>query len=290
MKLKDFINKLKHIASLPTTYYSVAGGDWAKWNGSSWNFDCVILVKAILWGWCENKNHSHGGANYLSNGVADDTADGLINRCSNVSSDFSKLEEGELLYMSSHVGVYIGNGEVIECTGAWERKVLYSKIGANGERSRNGINKGKWLKHGKLPYIDYTKEIEEPKALQYKVGDIVHINGVYVSSASDTKLTPAITKGTITTILTGKRNPYLLNNGNIGWVNDSCIISCENMSNTYYIVKTGDTLSSIARKFNTSVQNIYNANKALIDGENQRRGVATSKMWVYPGQKLVIKV
>ena len=35
MKVKDFISKLKEIATLPTTYYSVAGGDWAKWNGSS---------------------------------------------------------------------------------------------------------------------------------------------------------------------------------------------------------------------------------------------------------------
>ena len=30
MKVKDFIEKLKHIASLPTTYYSVSGGDWAN--------------------------------------------------------------------------------------------------------------------------------------------------------------------------------------------------------------------------------------------------------------------
>lgn len=163
MKVNDFISKLKHIANLPTTYYSVSGGDWAKWNGSSWNFDCVILVKAILWGWCENKNHAHGGANYLSNGVADDTADGLINRCSNISTDFTNITVGELLYMGGHVGVYIGNGEVIECTGAWERKVLYSKIDSNGRRSRNGKQVGSWLKHGKLPYIDYNCEVVNKK-------------------------------------------------------------------------------------------------------------------------------
>ena len=67
-----FIEKLKEVASLPTTYYSVPGGAWAKWNGWSWNFDCVILIKAILWGWNGNKNHAHGGANYGSNGVYDD--------------------------------------------------------------------------------------------------------------------------------------------------------------------------------------------------------------------------
>lgn len=58
-----------------------------------------------------------------------------------------------------------------------------------------------------------------------KVGDTVTINGVYVSSDSTEKLTPAITKGTITRIVEGARNPYLLDNGNIGWVNDNCIVN-----------------------------------------------------------------
>lgn len=157
MKCEDFINKLKHIVSLPTTYYSVAGGDWAKWNGKSWNFDCVILVKAILWGWNENKNHAHGGAVYGSNGVYDDSADTIINRCKNVSSSFKNIVPGELLYMAGHVGIYIGDGQVIECTAAWEGKVLYSKIDNSGNRSRNGISAGKWLKHGKLPYLTYDE-------------------------------------------------------------------------------------------------------------------------------------
>lgn len=63
-----------------------------------------------------------------------------------------------------------------------------------------------------------------PTELKYKVGDNVEINGVYTSSDSDNRLNPAITKGTITDILVGKRNPYLLNDGEIGWVNDNCIV------------------------------------------------------------------
>lgn len=76
-----------------------------------------------------------------------------------------------------------------------------------------------------------TQPKETPKAeptAGYKVGDIVTINGVYVSSTSTNKLVPAITKGTITKILNGTRNPYLLDNGNIGWVNDECIVSNRN--------------------------------------------------------------
>lgn len=268
MKLTEFIKKLKHIASLPTTYYSVAGGDWAKWNGSKWNFDCVILIKAILWGWCENKKHSHGGAIYNSNGVKDDNADGIIKRCSNVSSDFSKIEVGELLWMNGHVGVYIGNNDVIECTAAWERKVLYSKIDSKGRRTRNGVQVGYWLKHGKLPYIDYSCEVVS-KSIDELAQEV--IDGKWGNNPErKERLTKAgydyaKVQARVNEILASKKTKT-------------------------YIVNKGDTLSSIARKFNTSIQNIYNANKTLIDNENKKRGVATAKMWVYPGQKLVIEV
>ena len=73
---------------------------------------------------------------------------------------------------------------------------------------------------------------EPTPTTKYKVGDVVNINGVYVSSTSTKKLKPAITKGTITKIISGARNPYLLNDGNIGWVNDSCIITAPSVS--YY--------------------------------------------------------
>lgn len=70
------------------------------------------------------------------------------------------------------------------------------------------------------------KNVSEPTVFYRKnVGDVVNINGVYVSSTSTQKLKPAVTTGTITKILNNARNPYLLNNGNIGWVNDDCIIS-----------------------------------------------------------------
>ena len=158
MTNKEFINILKKLEKEPTVYYSVAGGDWCKWNGRAYNMDCVCMIKGILWGFNFNKTHSHGGANYGSNGVYDDGTEQIIDRCSNISSDFTNIEVGELLWMNGHVGIYIGNRDVIECTAGWEGGVLYSKIGNNGERTRNGIQIYSWKKHGKLPYIDYLKE------------------------------------------------------------------------------------------------------------------------------------
>ena len=57
------------------------------------------------------------------------------------------------------------------------------------------------------------------------IGDIVQINGIYTSSSSTRKLNPSIKSGMITRIISGAKNPYLLNNGDVGWVNDGCIIS-----------------------------------------------------------------
>lgn len=163
MKVKEFVEIAKKIAQSPTIYYSVSGGDWCKWNGTSWNMDCVCMIKGILWGFNFNKNASHGGAIYGSNGVYDDTADSIMNRCTYISKDFSKIEIGEILHMSGHVGVYIGNGQVVESTAAWEGKTVISNIDINGKRFRNGLTCGYWKEHGKLKYIDYSQNESDNK-------------------------------------------------------------------------------------------------------------------------------
>ena len=220
----QFIDILRHIASLPTVYYS-GGNQWSTWNGSSWNFDCVVSVKSVLWKWAENKNVIHGGAQYGSNGVPDFTCNGGLDYCSDVSSNFKNIVPGEYLCMKdtqyNHTGIYLGNGKVFEVTTAWGvNGATISDIDGNGNRSRNGSSCLRWTYHGKLQWIDY-KGVEPMK---HKVGDVVEINGVYVSSTSTEKLTPAIKKGTITRIVEGARNPYLLDDGKIGWVNDECIV------------------------------------------------------------------
>lgn len=67
--------------------------------------------------------------------------------------------------------------------------------------------------------------VPTPEPTGRKVGDIVTINGVYTASNSTKKLKPARTTGTITKIINGALNPYLLDNGNLGWVNDSVIVT-----------------------------------------------------------------
>lgn len=60
---------------------------------------------------------------------------------------------------------------------------------------------------------------------KHQVGETVTINGVYTSSNSTKKLNPLRNSGKITKIVAGALNPYLLDNGNLGWVNDGCIVN-----------------------------------------------------------------
>lgn len=121
----------------------------------TFGFDCVCLVKAILWGWNGDNTKTYGGAVYQSNGIPDTTITNIIdNMCTDVSDDFSNIVEGEFLVMPEHCGVYIGNGMAVECTPAWDDKVQITEVWNIKKTSSKGR---KWVKHGKLNCIDYAK-------------------------------------------------------------------------------------------------------------------------------------
>lgn len=123
-----------------------------------WGFDCVNLIKGVLWGWTGDKAKTNGGAKYKSNGVPDTNADGMIKLCKDVSTDFSKIEVGEAVWTNGHIGVYIGDGLAVECTPAWKNKVQITACNCK----KTGYNTRTWKKHGKLPYINYDVT-ETPK-------------------------------------------------------------------------------------------------------------------------------
>ena len=52
IKLNDFINRLELALKEPSKYQS---GGWGKWDGKYWNWDCICLIKGILWGWKNDK-------------------------------------------------------------------------------------------------------------------------------------------------------------------------------------------------------------------------------------------
>ena len=106
-----------------------------------------------------------------------------------------------------------------------------------------------------LPAPKQPEPAPAPVELKYKLGDKVTINGVYTSSDSDNRLNPAVTVGTITNVLAGKRNPYLLNDGGIGWVNDDCVTGIYQEPVVDDSIKVGDTVrvKKGARSYNNVV-------------------------------------
>lgn len=179
MKVSEFVEKLVDVANNYKTLY-VMGCFGAPMNATNkkrytknhtyntaakrvaminaatadtFGFDCVNLLKAILWGWCGDKSKTYGGAKYGSNGVRDVNADGMIALCSDVTTDFSKIEIGEAVWCKGHIGVYIGNGLAVECTPAWKNCVQITAVKNIGAKS--GYNARKWTKHGKIPYVEY---------------------------------------------------------------------------------------------------------------------------------------
>jgi hypothetical protein len=141
-------------------------------SSDTFAFDCVNLLKGILWSWSGDLNAPYGGATYASNGVPDIDADQMINRCSEVSANFASIKPGEMLWKSGHAGIYIGDGLGVECTPAWYDKVQITAVGNIGRVS--GYNVRQWSRHGKLPWVDYTaKEEEKPMPSEEEIEQIV---------------------------------------------------------------------------------------------------------------------
>lgn len=107
--------------------------------------DCVGLIKGYLW--CDNPQD--GTPTY--NPAQDKSANGMKNACT-VCGDISTIPElpGVLVFKTGHVGVYVGNGEVIEARGH-NYGVVKTKLNERG-----------WTSWGQCPYITY--ETPAPKA------------------------------------------------------------------------------------------------------------------------------
>lgn len=134
----------------------------------TFGFDCVNLIKAILWGWIGDKKKTYGGAKYLSNEVPDVSADGMISRCYDVSSkDWADMIPGEVVWKKGHIGIYIGDGLVVESTPSWANKVQITAVANIGRKA--GYHARSWTKHGKLPYVDYSDQEKKPVVKTYTV-------------------------------------------------------------------------------------------------------------------------
>ena len=124
-----------------------------------YGFDCVCLIKGILWGWSGNPSKTYGGAVYTSNDVPDIDANQMIKICPRVSADFRAIVPGAVVWMKDHIGIYAGDGLAVECFPKWENKVQITAV-AN-VKNVPGYNSRTWTQWGMLPYVDYKEEVSK---------------------------------------------------------------------------------------------------------------------------------
>jgi hypothetical protein len=193
-----------------------------------WATDCSGLLKMMLWGWKGDANKSYGGAVYASNGVPDISADQMIEKCTGISTNFSGIQIGELLWCKGHVGIYIGSGLAVECTPKWDGDVQITAVGNIGKKS--GYNTRTWKKHGKLPYVTYTKssapttssksqtaKLEPAKAFDAAYAKTYTVSAVWLNMRKGA----GATKGIIKTIPKGRKVKcygYYTKNGSTPWL------------------------------------------------------------------------
>ena len=127
-------------------------------SSDTFGFDCVNLIKGILWGWDGSLDKTYGGAKYASNGVPDVGANYMMNYCTSKSTNFKNIVAGEVVHLDGHIGIYIGDGLVAECSPRWKDKVQITACANIGEKK--GYNSRKWTSHGKLKFIDYSVKPE----------------------------------------------------------------------------------------------------------------------------------
>ena len=251
----------------PSWYTAAKQATFRKLIGKGYfGFDCVCLIKGLLWGWCGDATKNYGGAKYASNGVPDIGADSMIGVCKDVSTDFSKIEVGEAVWCKGHIGIYIGGGLAVECTPAWKNCVQITACNC----TKSGYSRRNWTKHGKLPYVSYTGASENVNAGastttttkpstntsgKIKVGDIVEFTGTKHYASANAASGPACKPGKakVTATYNGK-HPYHLvavsGGGSTvyGWVDEADIKGASTTQAAAWTPKVGDTV-------------IYNGNK-----------------------------
>lgn len=118
--------------------------------------DCVGLIKGYLWSETATSTPKY-------NSSQDVSANGMRGKCK-IQGEISTIPEipGVLVFFSGHVGVYIGDGWVIEAKG-----FNYGVV-------KTRLKDGNWTHWGKCPWIEYEVTAyppAKPKVTYYKLYD-----------------------------------------------------------------------------------------------------------------------
>lgn len=165
MTNEEYVSKLKTLAERKTGYNNKYPYNLLYVHKDKITGDCLNTIKALLNGYNIYNNNVGYYQKDLSN-TGDVTEATLLSMCTDISTDFSRIPKGALLYMRGHVGTFVSltkrNGKeynVIECTKSFGGGIVYSWVDADGTRRshKGGVKNGKWIQFGKMTkFLSYN--------------------------------------------------------------------------------------------------------------------------------------
>lgn len=165
MNVDNFIAKILAYEKLPSIYkLGKFMNSYRKGkNGNYLECDCSGLIKGTLWGYPYHGKYGNIYPDVNANTI-------MSNYCYNKSSNFDNISKGEFVWMNGHIGVYIGNGKVCECSPKWENGIQITNLNA-----RN------WKKHGYSKWLDYSSNSNISSSKTWDIEAIAKdiLNGKY---------------------------------------------------------------------------------------------------------------
>jgi len=214
---KDLVKWAKVQMNNPNYYKN---GGIGRYDGNYRQFDCCGLFKCFMW---HDYPNNDGPACYNKT-QKDLNCEGLIAEAKE-KGPISTIPEipGVLVYMRGHMGIYIGNGEVIESTGHAYDGVSAKIYKTYFKGNHRGYKRDTWTHWFKSPNLNYDDFIpEEPITLKYSKGDKVLVNGsLYRDSKGNGKGMELINHVGVITITNNDYNttkPYHIDD--LGWVSE----------------------------------------------------------------------
>lgn len=243
-KASDLVNWCKEQKNKANAYR--LGGIGRYENGVR-IFDCVGLIKCFIW-----HDYSSSNASYYGKTCPDKNETGFFNEATEKGTiDTIPEIPGLMVYQPGHIGVYLGNGQVIEATAAFDKKIVITYF--KGNHPDTGYKRTTWTHWFKMPYLNYdVQESEETNdEFVHALGETVRFTTCYRSSTDAAAIKNYIPAnqmmrdtGKITRRLkVNGVSTYLLDNG-LCWVNDGDIAGGSTTSSE---IKVGDKVTPTSR-------------------------------------------
>lgn len=139
-------------------------------NFPCFGFDCIGLIKGLVWGWNGDADKTYGGATYESTGVDDINLSNFFTKyCNNITyitDETYPIYVGSLLWTSGHIAIYLGGGVAIESTRYGDARIRFCRI-AEMPCKFNELPVRSFTAFGDFKLIDTLKIFDEVQVYRF---------------------------------------------------------------------------------------------------------------------------